>query len=136
MLDMDDHFELWEPPEGLIDKAKLRGIPRHGIGRAMKVSKEQISALLTALKLFTSGAYDDDLPGMRRLLELVAASLEGLPVRTRLSLPADGQSLPTLEIALDEAASAGPPPRFVERCAVAARPFLSATICLPSKYSS
>src|SRR5208282_4895402 len=46
MLDMDDHFELWEPPPALIDKSKLAGMPRHGIGRALKVSKEQIAALL------------------------------------------------------------------------------------------
>ena len=55
MLDMDDHFELWEPPAELIDRSRLAGMPRHGIGRALKVSKEQIVALLTALKLFTSG---------------------------------------------------------------------------------
>src|SRR5205807_2031182 len=49
MLDMDDHIELWEPPANLIDKKRLAGLPRHGIGRALKVSKEQIVALLTAL---------------------------------------------------------------------------------------
>ena len=72
MLDMDDHFDLWEPPPNLIDKAKLPGIPRHGIGRALKVSKEQIAALLTALKLFTSGAYDRELAEMERLLKRIA----------------------------------------------------------------
>jgi L-seryl-tRNA(Ser) seleniumtransferase len=100
MLDMDDHFELWEPPAELIDKGRLGGIPRHGIGRALKVSKEQIVALLTALQLFTSGAYDAELPARRRWLEQVAAALDGLPVRCRLQVPADGESLPLLEIAL------------------------------------
>jgi len=104
MLDMDDHYELWEPPEHLIDKRAVAGIPRHGIGRALKVSKEQIVALLTALRLFTSGAYDQELPEKRRLLEQVASALQGLSVRCRLITPADGQSLPLLEIALDEAA--------------------------------
>lgn len=103
MLDMDDHYELWDPPEHLIDKHAIPGIPRHGIGRALKVSKEQIVALLTALRLFTSGAYDQELPEKQRLLEQVARALEGLPVRCRLITPADGQSLPLLEIALDEA---------------------------------
>jgi L-seryl-tRNA(Ser) seleniumtransferase len=102
MLDLDDHYELWEPPPELIDKSRLGGIPRHGIGRALKVSKEQIIALLTALRLFTSGAYDDELPAQRRRLEQIAAGLEGLPVRCRLIVPADGQSLPLLEVALDE----------------------------------
>jgi L-seryl-tRNA(Ser) seleniumtransferase len=104
MLDMDDHYELWEPPEDLIDRRKFGGIPRHGIGRALKVSKEQIVALLTALRLFTEGAYDDELPAQRRRLEQVAAALEGLPVRCRLIVPGDGQSLPLLEIGLDESA--------------------------------
>ncbi len=104
MLDMDDHYELWEPPAELIDREKLGGIPRHGIGRAFKVSKEQIIALLTALRLFTSGAYDAELPAQRRWLEQVAAGLEGVPVQCRLRVPADGQSLPLLEITLDEKA--------------------------------
>src|SRR5438270_11721230 len=51
LLDMDDHPELWDPPPDLIDKHRLAGLPRHGIGRGFKVSKEQIVALLTALRL-------------------------------------------------------------------------------------
>ena len=52
MLDMDDHLELWDPPDSLIDRSHLRGIPRHGIGRGLKVSKEEIVALLTSLEMF------------------------------------------------------------------------------------
>jgi L-seryl-tRNA(Ser) seleniumtransferase len=104
MLDTDDHYELWEPPEVFIDRQRLGGIPRQGIGRAMKVSKEQIVALMTALRLFASGAYDWELPDLRRRLEQVAAALEGLPARSRLHVPADGQSAPVLEVTLDEAA--------------------------------
>jgi L-seryl-tRNA(Ser) seleniumtransferase len=103
MLDMDDHFELWEPPAELIDKDALPGLPRHGIGRTMKVSKEQIAALLTALDFFAEGAYDAELPEKRQLLELIAAGLEGLPVQSRLFVPADGESLPRLELVLNEA---------------------------------
>lgn len=96
MLDMDDHFELWEPPPSLIDKKKLPGIPRHGIGRALKVSKEQIAALLTALKLFTSGAYDRELTAMARYCEAIAHALSGIAVCQ--ILPSDGQTYPILEI--------------------------------------
>jgi L-seryl-tRNA(Ser) seleniumtransferase len=106
MLDMDDHFELWEPPPGLIDRGHLPGLPRHGIGRALKVSKEQIVALLTALKLFTAGAYDAELPDQSRRLEQVAAALAGMPVRCDLRVPSDGESLPLLEIAVSDAAAA------------------------------
>jgi L-seryl-tRNA(Ser) seleniumtransferase len=66
------------------------------------VSKEQIVALLTALRLFAGGAYDAELPTKRRHLEDVAAALEGHPVRCRLMIPVDGQSLPLLEIAVEE----------------------------------
>src|SRR5438105_8425641 len=71
MLDLDDHFELWEPPAHLIDKSRLAGLPRHGIGRTCKVSKEQILALLTALRLFVSGDHDAELAEKRRFLEQI-----------------------------------------------------------------
>lgn len=103
MLDMDDHFALWEPPAELIDKRLLKGMPRHGIGRALKVSKEQIVAQLTALRLFASGDYDRHRSEQRRNLEQVMTGLEGMPVRHRLKMPADEQSTPKLEIAIDEA---------------------------------
>ncbi len=104
MLDLDDHFELWQPPVELIDRGRLRGLPRHGIGRGFKVSKEQVLALLTALRLFLSGAHEGEVPLARARLERLAGRLEGLPVRCQLLLAADGESLPLLEIALDESA--------------------------------
>lgn len=102
MLDLDDHWELWDPPANLIDKSKLPGFPRHGIGRALKVSKEQIAALLTALELFASGAYDAELPEKRLWLEQVAAELKDRPAQCRLIVAEDGQRLPLLEITLDQ----------------------------------
>ena len=102
MLDMDDHFALWDPPAELIDKQQLGGIPRHGIGRSLKVSKEEIAALFAALELFSSGAYDAELPAFRSYLDAIAGALEGLAVHCRLTDKEDGESLPLLEIALDE----------------------------------
>lgn len=101
MLDMDDHPELWEPPEELIDRARLRGMPRHGIGRALKVSKEQIVALLVALDAFARGEPDELLAGYRGRLETIAKTLAGSAARCQLH-ESDGQSLPMLEIAVDE----------------------------------
>jgi D-glucosaminate-6-phosphate ammonia-lyase len=75
MLDMDDHFELWQPPAELFDRAKLPGLPRHGIGRGFKVSKEQIVALLTALAMFERGDYDRELGEQRRRLSEIAGEL-------------------------------------------------------------
>jgi L-seryl-tRNA(Ser) seleniumtransferase len=101
MLDMDDHFELWNPPADFIDKSRLRGLPRHGIGRAHKVSKEQIVALLTALQAFCDGAYENDVPRMRALLEDLAAGLKDCPVLLDLHSASDTERLPSLEILID-----------------------------------
>lgn len=103
MLDMDDHFALWDPPEWLIDRSRVPGLPRHGIGRGLKVSKEQIVALLAALRLFAAGAYDRERDAMKGHLDRVSAALDGPHVRCRLIDPDDGERTPLLELALDEA---------------------------------
>ena len=126
MLDMDDHFDLWSPPADWIDKRRLPGLPRHGLGRAMKVSKEQIVALLTALERFGSGAYDALVARELACLQAIASMLVGHPAATtRILDPADGQSSPTLEVTLDasrlgrsawdvcRALRAGAPPVYV-----------------------
>jgi L-seryl-tRNA(Ser) seleniumtransferase len=102
MLDMDDHWELWDPPADFIDKSQLGGIPRHGIGRSMKVSKEEIVALLAALDLFVSGAYDADVRVFRSSLETIAGRLRDCAARCTIIEKGDVQSPPILEIAIDE----------------------------------
>lgn len=46
--------EFWEsgPPAKLFDTDALPGVPRHGIGRGMKVGKEELLGLVTALESF------------------------------------------------------------------------------------
>jgi len=51
-LDLDVHYDLWEPPVSLIDKSAIPGAPQHGIGRPCKVGKEQIAGLMVALQNF------------------------------------------------------------------------------------
>ena len=51
-LDMDVMAEFWAPPARLIDRDRLKGLPRQGIGRPCKAGKEEIVGLLTALDLF------------------------------------------------------------------------------------
>lgn len=102
MLDMDDHFELWDPPPELIDRGRLPGIPRHGIGRGLKVSKEEIAALLTALELFVSGAYDELLPQYRQWLGQLRDSLSQSAATCRIVEFADGQRCPLLELTVDQ----------------------------------
>jgi len=103
MLDMDEHFELWQPPAELIDRTRLSGIPRHGIGRGFKVSKEQIVALLVALEAFERGDHRQQLPAARQHLENIVAALGDAPVKCRIDA-SDDEGLPLLEIALDQQA--------------------------------
>jgi D-glucosaminate-6-phosphate ammonia-lyase len=58
MIDMDSRFETWDPPSDFIDKSKLKGIPRNGIGRGFKVGKEEVVGLITALKIYSQGDED------------------------------------------------------------------------------
>jgi L-seryl-tRNA(Ser) seleniumtransferase len=78
-LDLDIFWPQWSPPAALIDKARLRGIPQHGIGRPCKVGKEQIVGLLTALDMFVA---EGDAARHRRWLapmQQLAQGLAGLP---------------------------------------------------------
>jgi L-seryl-tRNA(Ser) seleniumtransferase len=80
-LDVDYRFEDWTPPAPLIDKRELRGVPRHGIGRACKVGKEQIVGLLAALEIFIR---EDDATRNRRFAAVSRALLEALRPLTAL----------------------------------------------------
>lgn len=51
-LDMHAAFDAWEPPAELVDTDALAGVPRQGIGRSMKVGKEELVGLIRALELF------------------------------------------------------------------------------------
>lgn len=74
-LDLDYLYEDWQPPAQLIDKREFRGVPRHGVGRACKVGKEQIAGLLTALVRFNA---DDDAARNRRFSLICTALIESL----------------------------------------------------------
>ena len=99
-LDMDEFFDIWDPPESLIPKGMLTGIPRHGIGRGFKVGKEEIVGLLTALRMFADGEYAAETEQQRGLLEYIADGLSGLPVQPRIILPT-GEGYPMLHLIID-----------------------------------
>ena len=105
MMDLDEHPQLWVPPAELVDLQMLAGgPPRHGLGRGLKVSKETIIGLLTALELFRSGIYDSEIARQHTVLERIVGELQGMAVSCTIEDPGDSESSPLLEIALDEAA--------------------------------
>ena len=91
-LDQDIFFEQWRPPRALFAGLNLRGLPQHGIGRSCKVGKEQIVALLTALRLFV----DEDIGARNRRclarLETIEKHLEpGIGRGVRIEESGDGE---------------------------------------------
>jgi len=103
-LDLDEHWDLWDPPESLIDKTKLRGLPRHGIGRGFKVAKEEIVGLLVALQHLNDGGDAERIRTSERLLRDLAEALSDIAGATsNLNLATgDGLSYPTLDIRIGE----------------------------------
>jgi D-glucosaminate-6-phosphate ammonia-lyase len=92
-LDLDVHWEQWNPPVDFIDKRLLPGLPPHGIGRSCKVGKETIVGLLTALERFV-GESDAARNGREReRLERLQGLVMGREtvlregVRPRLAVP-------------------------------------------------
>jgi len=95
-------FDTWNPPPSFIPKEKLRGVPQHGIGRSMKVTKEAIVGLLTALQLYTEEKVSNDLKRSRAFLEQIAQPLEGVSgVEMKWTESISGGE-PMLAVKLDE----------------------------------
>ncbi len=101
-LDMDNYWDLWEPPQSLIDKQRLRGAPQHGIGRSCKVGKEEIAGLLTALRLFVEEGDAARHARWLKACETIAAALRGRPgVAAVIQGQDDEGTVPVVEIQLD-----------------------------------
>lgn len=104
-LDMDVAPETWAPPESLIPRADLRGLPHHGVGRGFKVGKEEIVGLIVALERYVRSDAGVEIARAERLLVTLAAGLAEVPgVRTRLRPAAETGRYPLLDLTLDEAA--------------------------------
>ncbi|WP_135855345.1 aminotransferase class V-fold PLP-dependent enzyme [Halorussus salinus] len=74
-LDMHAASEAYEPPESLVDVSDLDGVPRQGIGRPMKVGKEELAGLIKALELFLEEDHDALVAEWRERAERVADRL-------------------------------------------------------------
>jgi L-seryl-tRNA(Ser) seleniumtransferase len=86
-LDMDVSPETWSPPE-LIDRAALKGVPHHGLGRGFKAGKEEIVGLLVALERFAAADDAASNAGLEARLERIGQALGDLPGVAKRVVPA------------------------------------------------
>lgn len=77
-LDMHIADELWDPPELLSDTDLSSGVPRQGIGRPLKVGKEELSGLLRALELFVEEDQEKQRQRWLRRAEYLDDQLSGI----------------------------------------------------------
>ena len=106
MMDMDVSPRTWSPSD-LVDRAALKGIPHHGIGRGFKVGKEEIVGLLVALERFVARDEDTVATGFTHRLKAIAAALAAEPsIAARLIPAGQGAPVPLLELSVQGSAHA------------------------------
>ena len=101
-LDQDIFFEQWNPPPGLFEKSKLRGLPQHGIGRPCKVGKEQVVGLLVALQRFTHDSVETQHLQYQQLLQHLLEQLRPEFQAWVRIVPDTGTEEPKLHLTLDK----------------------------------
>jgi seryl-tRNA(Sec) selenium transferase len=87
----------------LIEAARAQSAPIQGIGRPLKVSKEEIVGLLTALELWAGRDHEADLREAKRRTQRVVDALDGLrTVRAEHVFPDHmGRPYPTVVLHVD-----------------------------------
>lgn len=97
--DMDVRPQTWTYRH-LIETGILAGPPHHGIGRALKVGKEEIAGLVVALQRYLGRDHAADQQRWRSTLDRIAGELEpGDGVRTEFR--SGRGTVPTLAVHLD-----------------------------------
>ncbi|NKE36108.1 aminotransferase class V-fold PLP-dependent enzyme [Natronococcus sp. JC468] len=74
-LDMHAAKAVYDPPVELVAADELPGVPRQGIGRSMKIGKEEIVGLIRALELFIEEDHDARLLEWHERAERIEAGL-------------------------------------------------------------
>ncbi|MBA2518112.1 MAG: L-seryl-tRNA selenium transferase [Chloroflexia bacterium] len=101
--DMDVRPETWGK-RGLLADGTIRGVPHQGFGRAMKVGREEVVGLITALRRYVAGSDDADFARWNEQLDHIADGLNGLPGVTMRRFQPTEKLIPQLLFDLDETA--------------------------------
>lgn len=102
MIDLDEHRAHWSPPPELVELNALAGMPRQGIGRMLKVSKEQIAGLLQAIEESTEQRWAERVKRWEEWLVRGQKKLEHTGCRVELV----GGLTPCLQVQLQAADAA------------------------------
>lgn len=105
-LDMHAADAVWNPPTDLVDVDRYDGVPRQGIGRPLKVGKEELVGLVRALELFVE---EDHAALGEEWAERATRIADGLSPEPALSTRTTGGEkvsvAPEVVVALDEEAA-------------------------------
>lgn len=99
--DMDVRAETWNQ-RALLDRSGIAGIPHQGFGRAMKVGREEIAGLITALRAFAGGTDEAEYAAWSGLLDQIEHAIGDIPgiACDRIGPPRSSKPLPLLRIEL------------------------------------
>ncbi len=99
MVDMDVRAGTWSL-RTWIDQGWISRPPRHGIGRSMKVGKEAVIGLLTAIEAYSQRDFAAEQQRWRSLAEQIVSGLSRLDCfHAQLLFPSPtGQPFPTVQV--------------------------------------
>jgi len=100
--DMDVRLPTWSQRDLIATPAQP---PYQGLGRALKVGKEEIAGLVTALRLYTARDHEVDRARWRSAAQVIVDAVVGLPGVKAVVVDADGDArrFPVAEIHVDPA---------------------------------
>lgn len=101
--DMDVLPATWTWRGRYLENDKLPGPPHHGLGRPLKVGKEEIAGLMVALDAYVKRDHAAERERWVAMLEEIAAALTDVPgVTVDLGGRKTGSSVPIAVISIDE----------------------------------
>ena len=97
--DMDVYPATWTFRDTYLNSKRLPGTPHHGLGRPMKVGKEEVAGLVVALKAYLEADEEAEIRRQREALLTISDYLSSTQSRAVLHEPGEGgRGFPVLEI--------------------------------------
>ncbi len=97
--DMDVYPETWTFRDTYLNSQRLPGPPHHGLGRPMKVGKEEVAGLVVALKAYLEADEEKEIRRQREDLLTISDYLSSTRSKAVLHEPVEGgRGFPVLEI--------------------------------------